>query len=319
MGQALGYNSFFGWAQESTFGTAVAAAKWLEIESESIKNGRKFEPVSSLRFRGQSRKIAGPKKVGGPVMFPALWTGWEQILKHAMGSVNTTGAGPFTHTFSLAAALPTGLTAYVNRDAAGLGGSSEFRYAGCKVNKLTLSQKYGEVMKVAADLVGAGDVSPVAASTPTYPTFAPIDYSMMTEALLNPSTDNITIKIREIEISIDNGLVDMRRLGNVAAAAFLPGSARKVSWKVDAEFDTDSFTYMWDKFRSTSETDFRFKWVSATQSLTITLPKVTFDGNDPESKDAGPLYVPFEGTAWVNAADNDECSIVLVNGTSSVG
>jgi len=316
MGQALGYNSFFAWAQESTYGTPVAAAKWLEMESESLKNQRKYEYKPLLRFISQARKIKTPQKFDGTVRLPLLWTGPEQLLKAAIGGVVTTGSNPYTHTFSLAAALHTGFTAYVNRDAAALTGSSEFRYAGCKVTKMVLSQKVGEFLMCELSIVGDGSVANVAASTPTYPTFDAIDYSHMTVFAINPAGSNVVLNIRELEITIDNGLVDQRRLGSTKVGAYQRGSQRKVNWKFECEFASlTEYAY----FRDLTETDLQFKWLKdANTDLTITMPKIVFDGMDPESKETGPIYVPFEGTAQINAADNDELSLVLKNATSSV-
>lgn len=316
MSQAHGYNSFFAWAQETTYNTPVAAAKWLEIESEALKNTRKWEVRPLLRFLDQSRRIKTPKKVDGTVRFPALWTGWEQLLKHALGSVSTAGVGPYTHTFSLAAALPTGLTAYVNRDAFALGSGSEFRYPGCKIGKMTLSQKMGEFLMVELGLMGSGDLANVAVSAPVYPTFDAIDYAQLTTARINPAGANVALKIREFELSVDNGLVDQRRLGSVVVGNYARGSQRKINWKFEAEFDSlTEYAY----FRDLAETDLQFVWFKdANFDLTVTLPRVTFDGQDPESKETGPIYIPFEGTAWVNTADGDPLSIVLKNQTATV-
>jgi hypothetical protein len=317
MGQGLGYNSFFGWAKETTYNTPVAAAKWLEIESEAIKNQRKFEPIQVLGSVDQVRRMKSPKKVGGSIKFPALWTGWEQLLEAAMGTVSTSGTGPYTHAFSLGDPLPTGLTAYVNRDVSNVGAGSEARYAGCKVNKLTIGCEYGKPMMVDVELVGSGDFSHLAASSPVYPTFDPIEYSQMTEALINPASLSFVLKIRKWQITIDNSLTEMRRLGNASAGAIVRGDKRKINWEFEAEFDSLA---LWQYFSDLPDTntDMRFKWVKdANTEISFVLPKTTFDGQDPEAKDNGPIYVPFSGTSW-NAQPGVPLTISWKNSTVSV-
>ena len=317
MSLAFGHQAFLGWAQESTYGTAVhPPTKFIEIESESLKAERKYNVRPLLGHVSQRRTVKSKMNVGGSFKSDLVWEGMEQILKHALGSVITTGTNPYTHTYSLAAALPAGLSFYVNRDAGAIGGSSAFQYSGCKIGKLTLAQEMEMPLTIEAEVLGR-DRQNVALVAATFPTYDCPDYAQMTVKAINPASANFDLPIKSLTISIDNALHDDQfRLGEYRRAGAGRGAQRKVSIEAECEFESlTAFAY----FRDLVTSDLQFKWVSGTKSLTITLPKVTFDGEDPAAGDAGPFYLKLSNTALANAADHDELSLVLINATSSVG
>src|SRR5262245_57998791 len=124
MPTGFGTNAWLGWGQESTYGTGVVPAKWIEIMEESIEGKQSYISKPTLRSASLTQRVKSKKSVEGSFKFNFGFEGAEQLLKHALGSVGTVGAGPYVHTFSLANVLPTGLTFEVNRDQAAIGGSS---------------------------------------------------------------------------------------------------------------------------------------------------------------------------------------------------
>lgn len=328
MGQVYGYNTWLGWAEETTYGTAVAAARYAEIEKESMKDdGSKFNFKPILRFRSQNRKILGKANPSGAITLPALWTGLEQLWKHSLGSVAVTGpvSSVYTHTYSLAAQPPVGLTTYIDRDSAALSGSTAFRHTGCRVNKLTIRQAVEEWMMLDLELIGAAR-SQVARPTPTFPTFDPVDYAMMTVKAINPAGTNIDLPLRSLEITIDNGLhQDGYRLGSrFRQLAGAGDSQRKVNFKFEAEFNNNA-VYAYFLNNTDTGLDLVFTWkkdplaaVSSTNpQIQMTLPKVVFDGEDPAIDSPGPKYLSISGTSLLpsDTNDNAEFSIVLQNAT----
>lgn len=319
MSLGLGQNAYLGWAQESTYGTAVnPPTKFLEIESENLKADRKYNVRPLLGHVSQRRTVKSKMNVAGGFKTDFVWEGAEQIFKHALGGVNTTGpvGGIYTHTFTPAAALPTGLTVMVNRDAGNIGGSSAFQYSGCKIGKLSLVQEMEMPLRLEVEMTGR-DRQNVAVTAATFPTYDCPDYAQMTVKAINPGGTNFDLPIRALTIAIDNALFeDQYRLGSALRAGLPRGGQRKISIEADCEFESlTAFNF----FLNLNTSDLQFKWVSGTKELTITLPKVTFDGEDPASDDAGPYYLKLTNTALANAADNDEISIVLKNTVSSVG
>lgn len=327
MGQVYGYNTWFGWGEESTYGTAVAAAKYAEIEKESYKDdGSRFQPKPLLRFRSQNRKILDKANPAGVVTLPMTWTGLEQILEHALGSVVTTGpvSSLYTHTYALAAQLPTGLTVFINRDSEGLGGNTCFRISGSKINKLTLRQNVGEWLMADIEFLGKLRTQ-TTKPTPTFPTFDATDWAMVATKAINPGGSNFNIPARSVEIMIDNGLhPDGYRLGSRSRELLGAGDGqRKVNFKIEAEFNDNA---LYTPFLNSVATDLSFVWrkdptqaaSSSNPELTITLPAVVFDGEDPAIESPGPKYQTISGTCLLSSVDNDELALVLKNTTSSV-
>ena len=320
MSLGFGHAAYLGWAQESTYGTAVdPPTKFIEIETESLKAERKKIVRPLLGHVSQRRTVNSKMSVGGGFKTDMLWEGLEQILKHALGSVATTGpvGSIYTHTYSLAAALPTGLTLNVNRDAANIGGSSAFQYSGCKIAKLTIGQEMELPMSLECEVLGRTRVN-VARTAATFPTHDAVDYAQMTVAAINPASANYAIPVKSLKIVIDNALhEDQYRLTGAGLRAGIGrGGQRKITVEAEAEFESlTAFTY----FLNLTNSDLQFKWVNSLKEFIITMPNVTFDGEDPGSDDPGPYYMTITNTALANAADNDELSLVLKNTVSSVG
>jgi hypothetical protein len=317
MSQAHGYNTWLGWGKESTYGTAVTASKYIEIEKESLRETRKFIQKPILRYLSRSRKIAGKQDVQGSISAPLMWTGMEHLLENVMGvsSFATTGTNPYTHTGALKAAVPVGLTMVVNRDSEATGAGTCYRYTGCQINKLTLSQKVEEFLMIEAEILGVAQTQ-FTKPTPSFPTFDPVDYSQVTIAKINPASANVTIPIRSLSITIDNKYAaDGYRLGSSARQVMNREGQREVSFEFECELTDDTIV---DYYQALTETDLQFKWVKdGNTDLTITMPKVVFDGENPVIDGPGFKLLKMSGVALLSAADNDEIAIVLKNATSA--
>ena len=313
MSQGLGVYAYAGIGVQSAYGTAVAGAIWAEIKGESMKGTRPRIPVGVLGSRSLKRTVKGQADVAGGLSFPMQWNGLESFLKHAFGSVSTSGAGPYTHTFALAAQLPApGLTVLVNRDAANVGTGSMFRYVGCHISKLTLGQKINEVMMVDAEFIGS-DYGNVNIQAATFPTWDPIEYGQMTVANFDQAGTPYGMKIREWQLVIDNKIEPTRRLTDYKSAGAQVQDQREVTFMADIEFD--SLT-AWASFRDATEEDYQFKWVSSTRSLTIDIPKAYLTGDEPETSGPGPYYLKLNGRCTTETDDNEEIGLALVNSTA---
>lgn len=312
----MGYNTWWGFAKETTYKTAIVpVTKFLEIEKGSLRESRKYLQKPILRTLSRSRKIKGKMDPQGSISGPVLWTGFEQILENVMGASSFATTGPvstaYTHTGALKAAVPVGLTMVLNKDAAATGAGTAYQFAGCHVNKLTLSQKVEEWMMFEAEIL-AGVQTQIAVPTATFPTFDPIDYSLLTIAKINPGSANYSIPIRSWSLTIDNKYAtDGYRLGSESRMVMNREAQREISGEFEAELIDES---MVDYFQALTETDLSFKWVKdANTDLTITIPKVVFDGENPAIDGPGPKILKMSFSAILSAADNDELAIVLRN------
>ncbi len=136
------------YADESTYGTFVAPTKSLEMVSETLK--LTIERIDSKGLRAGRRLVGkwqpGKRSAGGDVDLEVAGTGFGGLLKHCLGGIATTGAGPaYTHTATVDA-LPVGFTAQVGRPDVTDGTVHPFTYLGCRVNTWDLSVKAGELL-----------------------------------------------------------------------------------------------------------------------------------------------------------------------------
>lgn len=313
MGQGYGYNAYAGIGEESTYGTGVAASVFMEIAGETMKGSRPRKPVGVLGSRSLKRTVKDKAVVGGGIKLPFVYDGLEKILKHAFGTVNTTGANPYTHTFTFGATgLPTGLTVIVNRDASNLGANTMFRYVGCHIARLSLSQEIGEPLIIEPDFIGS-DFGNVAIQAATFPGWNPIEYGQMTVATLDQAGTPYDMKLRSLKLVIDNKIEPIMRLLDFKSKGYHIVEQREVTFECEMEFDSIT---AYAQFRDALEEDYRFKWVSGAKSLQLDLPKAFLTGEEPSTEGPGPYFFKLAGRGEMNSTDNDELQAVLINNTA---
>ena len=312
MATGFGLNTWLCFGEEGTYGTGVARTKWLEITDDSLQLKQTVMSKPALRQVSASNRVQSKKDVGGSFKFQMPFEGAEKILKHAMGTVAAvTGAGPYTHAFTLASALPVGLSIEVDRDTVAIGGSSAYLYTGCNINKLTLSQVFEDFLMCECEIVGQ-DSSLVAQTATAFTTFAGIDYSMMTSPLLNGAA----VKLQSWELSIENGLAaDRFKLGSRLRLGLGRAQTRKISGKFTIEYDalTEHALFLAQTTLVALVIPYD-NGLSAgnNKQFTFTLPKIAIQGEPPKVADQGPIHLEISFDAYQNAAQNDEMTATLI-------
>ncbi|MCG5459623.1 phage tail tube protein [Micromonospora sp. PSH03] len=167
-------------AEEVTYGTGVAPARFVELVNESFAGS--YERIESEAFRAGQRVMhrdrfqPNPKGAEGSVKLEGLDSGLGLLLKHSMGAV-ASGAvsGGFTpHTFTVGDLKGKSLTVQVGR-VDNSGTLHPFTYEGGKVTDWELSNAVDGVLEASFDLdfksekIGAG-AGAYAVATPTYST-----------------------------------------------------------------------------------------------------------------------------------------------------
>lgn len=313
MATAFGTNVIFGFGEESTYGTPVVSGKWVEIMEEAVKGEQSWIARPTLRSPSQSQRVKSKKSVAGNVKMNLGYEGYERLIKHAMGSVSApVGSGPYVYTFSLATALPTGLTLHISRDAAAVGVGSAFEYDGCQVTKMTISQSIEDLCMIDFEFIGQ-DFRNVNIDTPTYPTFHQIDWTQF-EFTWNAST----IPVRNFEVTLDNALADDRfNLGSRLRVGLGRSGPRKVSGKFEAEFD--SLT-LYSAFRDQSTTAaLQAAWSNGSnKALFVIIPMALLQAGEPQTTDAGVITCSYEFEGFQSSTENDEMTITLQNSLATI-
>lgn len=323
MSLGLGLNGFIGLAQEVTWGTPVTANKFIEISEEGMKLNQKPLYKGVLGSPSQRYNTKSKRTAGGPIKMPMIYQGQEYLLKHLMGSVASAqigATGVYTHTFSLATALPVGLTAVVNRDADAIGGSSCFEYPGAMVNKATFSQEIEEFLSLEVELE-CKDENLIAKPTPTFPAFKGIQWDEVSTLTIG----GVTIPAEMLEFSIDNALAgDRHKLGIATRKGLGRGDFRKCTGKINLEFEDLT---LYNYFRSLSTAGaLNVIWTgpiaagSTPYRLRIAATNVMLEGDTPGLKEPGPIKIemPFSCPIASGGASNSEVSIELDNLLTSV-
>lgn len=311
MALGFGDNSWVGFGAESTFGTPVARSKYFEFKSEGLKWDTGKEPRPSLRGRSRNRRGKKKNSTAGPIELQMQVNGMEILLHHMLGSVNTTGpvSSQYTHTFTLARNLPTGLSVEMNRDASAIGGSAAFLYDGCQIQKWTLKHEPGDFLNLSIDLIGEGDSSNVAVSTPTFATFVGWDWDSFACTINGVSTT-----IRSFELTGDNNLsTDRYALGANKRKGFGGAGPRSISGKITLEFDSLTAS---NYFRNQVSLGMQFIWTNGLDSMTLSLANDEFTAGEPIVGDAKEILITLEFETYLSSAEGDELNIILVNTTA---
>lgn len=188
MAQAQGIDLIAGIYEESTYGVEPGSpvGKRLHLTRFGLEPSRnELESATLHPARALPKPSAGNLSVAGDLVaeLGAEWAG--TLLKHAIGTVNTSGIGPYAHEIAIGA-LPVGLT--VERDhGVALAGSGRYeRYRGCRVGSWGLEVPVEGYVLFTASLVGR-DSEPYSApldatyDDPGHTPFTSFDVSLIEE------------------------------------------------------------------------------------------------------------------------------------------
>lgn len=204
----LGKREFIAMGEESTYGTSATRdyrfgrnAKW------EPKNNNNFQEIlqAGADNLNVSREL-GPLSVGGTLRFaPQDW----RLLYYALGSVNTTGTDPYTHTFTNSATLPS----FTLERAIQHTTDRVRTYAGCKINTFTLNWTAGASAGGSsglAEAVAEVIAQSVTNGTSTTSITAPTDLAFQfRHAKLTLNSTEITETLNGT-ITVENNLHDAR-------------------------------------------------------------------------------------------------------------
>ena len=306
---------YLGIAKETDYGTAIGSpTKYIPILSESISadTGGIF-PEDIRGDRARHLALEGPFGVSGDVEFQAgPENGLGQILLGALGTVESTGTGTVTHTFTGVSTLPS-YTVVVN-----VGDTLVRTISGCKVGTLALSCAAGEPLTVTATLVGRNETVGTATTIPSYSTLEPFKWS---EAKVTVD-GTVDANIESMDLTTENTLVtDLRTLNQSRLIKELPERGRVITGSMDLNFTNVT---QYERFLgggtepqiSPWTGSLKFEWLpnaGAAYSLSITLPKVRFRTDSINISGTDRVVEGIEFDALYSAASTADVIAVLVN------
>lgn len=208
----LGIGTWLGFAEESTYGTAESRTHYIRAVMAGIQRARSIKPTPELFHDGVDyrRDYAEKDVVGGDFEVLGHYEGHGILLKHLFGSVSTTGpvSSVYTHTYSMADALPTGLT--IEQKIGDLSSSEVFE--GCKLTRGVLSVDPAGIMRWRFSVLGETSGGIVAAGTPTFSTnYYPILHNHSGQIGFN----SVNSKMKHFELEVNNQLAERQLLGSL--------------------------------------------------------------------------------------------------------
>lgn len=299
-----------GFKTESTPGTAVVVDQFIPFVSENIKNNIQYLNTQTKSARRTLRmKKQGSKGISGGITTELPNTDIATLFKHMFGTVGTTGAGPYTHTYSPAPLDGQSLTMQVGRpDASGT--VQPFTYAGCKISGWTISADVDAIAQLQLNIVGMTETTATGLATASYD--ANWEPFVFTEASLEIASTSVGT-VRSGSITCDNSVNPRIRWGSGTSKEPTQNGLSMFTGTITTDFEDLTHYAL---FVAGTPSALEMVFDNGTDTITITT-NVIFTGETPEISDFDLLgqNLPFE--CFSPTSDAAAITAVIVNGEAS--
>lgn len=236
-----GFGAVIGAGVESTWGTVVARTVWKRVTSAGLRRTRSRSIVPVL---GDLAQVStNPRDfyvendfAGGPISMPMAYDDATVLFcRHLLGANVDSGAGPFTHTQTLASPGQVGLSIeQISGTPASGGGFMAEVFEGCSINGGRISVEAGKLMMLDLDIIAETSQGLVAPGTPTYNTTLQHIAHQHAGTLAIGGTN---FPVKSFAISVARNLSRNQELGSLL-------TQRPVEDRLDIEIDA---TVLWQQ------------------------------------------------------------------------
>lgn len=325
---ALGSQSALVMGFESAYGTIAAAGsgKKFGFMKAGVKGTKSLIDNMTLTSDTNLRDaIRGRQNAGGPLSFYLDPINAPWILKAALGSLSTTGTGPYVHTLKMGSAQPSSFTV-----------EEEFTFAdashawvqalGCQVDSLKFAGKVDGYLEADCTIVGAKTQHNTTASNFTTPTDwtanpNPFENMMIAAADMKFGTMGSPAAFTgatEWGLTINNNLFknDYRVGGSGTRASSTRAKSRvELTMKCMFEDEASCYALLTDANNTPREWSVKYT-IDANTYLTIRLPRVFLEWNDPEIQSGEPVTLDVKGVAAYDSSAQTQLVITVSNATA---
>jgi hypothetical protein len=304
-----GISGQLGLAAESTWGTAVTVTRFYELLSETLSY--EIARIESEGIRADQRVMrsddwtAGTKRVTGSIELEATTKNMVLLLRHALGSLATTGSGPYTHTLTPGSLSGLGLTVQVGRPSSD-GTVQPFTFNGCKVTGWEISFELDQTVRFRLDLVAKDQTTATAIATASYTS---------SNNLLAFTHGAITIagsaaKVKSGKIGGKNPLnTDRVFLGDTTVNEPLENGLREYTFELTCEFESQTSK---NRYENGTEAALVLAFTRSTDSITVT-GNARFDAGVPMLSGRNILEHTLSGKLVATGADSTAISVAVVS------
>lgn len=305
------YKGQIGWKTESTWNTAVTVDKFSPFLSENMSNDG-GENIPSRGHRAgrlmQHAHSRGIPIIGGPVRMEFGNTDVATLLTHLFGAVSTSGADPYTHTYT-PGADPGSLTVQIGRPDTG-DTVNPRTFSGVKIPSWTISCNTGAHAMLEAQLSAAAETGATALASASYTSgWAPFTYK---QASITKGGSALVVDSWSIS-GTNNLRTDRKALNGTAVTEQITQGVRDLTLSLAMDFEDET---MYDHFLDDDSLTLVCKLDNGTQSFTLTA-KGYLVGSSPLVPEEGILKFNGEFVAESSTSDADALTAVLVNSESS--
>lgn len=293
-----GLAGYLGLAKESTWGTAVEATDYAELNSENVRlDIDRFEIKDVIGGFYEPDDAAGINRIAGSLTLPAYPEVLGHFLRGIMGAPTTSVTvvvSGFLHTHKFltpvadyAAGEPVPpYTFEVFRDV-----TSSNQYAGVNMNTLELNAQPNQALQLTAGVIGKS-TSVVSKTSPTFVS-SPVNPFTFDTCSLGIGGSG-TALVEALTITIDNALEGIPALNASAAIARVRRTGAQTI-KVAGTIDFDNLTE-YDAFVNQTEQAMIANFTKADSfQLTIDMPRVVYTAFPLGMDGRGRQLVSFEG------------------------
>lgn len=312
----IGANAILRAAFESSWGVTPSptTAKKMPFISEALAGTQQlFDNPVLIADPNPADGTIGKQDAGGsfstvPTADTAPW-----LAKLALGSLNTTGAGPYVHTAKLVSGSLPSASIEVLADL----DTDQYKIAkGCTSNTFKFDVAVDGFLRFDYD-VKASSVSwagsPVLASGDVdWTTDQRYFDNMQLQAADLKEGGVATAKIVTFSCTVNQNLyLDDYRVAQGGLRNSLVRQKAKVSGSARVAFEDLT---MLNKAINGTFTSFDFTWTyESGYTLQIVIPRVRLERNDPKIDNPGPLFVDFNWVASKDSIEGTSVKIVVVN------
>ena len=287
---------YLGVGKESAYGTATAATVWYDIIRENLAAKRMtvFDR-DTVADRQLSKVARGEEYVEGEI---EMYLNSQQIghlLLSCLGSVVTTGTGPYMHTFSVADSLPS-LTLR-----SGLDDVKEKIVVGAVVDTLEIVAEIGKA-RARAGIIGRrltfGDVgSPIFTEKEDF-----------THGDVTITIGDVTKRPRRMTLRMNNNLERIHVLGDYYLLKLKPKKF-EVTGSFELDFESEA---EYQDFLSLTPRDLNIRFEKSDHRIEFDIERFVYTDAKVEVRGRELLVASFEFAA-LKSGMQDAVKIILVN------
>lgn len=303
----------FGFKEESTYGTAVTPDVFVEALEINIDDKPNFEEVKVIRSWSTRQMVELNSIIRGEATVQLDFQVAGDLLYHFYGvAPDTTGAGPYTHTFPPSTGIPAagrnGVSATLQerRD-----GSLVWQHAGCKMTGFGFEVSVDQSARAALSWIGKSTDNTASATTASYRDFDIIKPSHCTINVNGSAQD-----ARSFSFNAGFPVDEPFKLGSTSLA--LEPTENDVIG-VEGQFEVyfaDMTEY--DLFKNRSDVDVQLSATDGTHSLTVNMDKARFTEVSVPVSGRERLMATFAYRAFYNSDATENIQSVVVNDVATI-